>query len=190
MTATDVSSQEASAPSPVSRPRLMIVGALAALALGLTALVVLGGIVAVAASGATVIAGADGGTILEWAPPLSVWQWLIAGLIEFVLIAGTAAAAWGASTVWHGRLGDGGKNVSVRPLALGACIAMIAATVLALLVHIRNWTEWHSLISQHPEWGESAQSWQIPVGAAVAFLIVADVVAGYGFLRRRTRRVR
>jgi len=64
---------------------------------------------------------------------------------------------------------------------------MVAATALALITHVRNWNEWHPLIAQHPEWHENAQHWQIPVGAAVAVLVVAQVGATYGFVRRRLR---
>jgi len=151
-----------------------------------TALAVLGGIVAVVASRATVIRDPDG-AVAEWAPPLSLWQWAIGGVIEFVLIGLAAGAWWGAWSLWAGRDFPALKLPSPRPFALGAGVAMIAATALALITHVRNWNEWHTLIAQHPEWHEGAQSWQIPVGAAVALLVVAAVVAAYGFVRRRLR---
>jgi len=154
-------------------------------ALSVTTVVVLGGIVAVTMSGATIIVGGDGVSIDEWAAPLSVWQWAIGGVIEFALIAVAATVWWATSTMWRGRSIPDGKVPSVRPFALGAAVAMIAATVLAFVTHIRNWNEWHTLIAQHPEWHESAQSWQTPVGGAVAVLIVAGIVVGYGFVHRR-----
>ncbi len=165
--------------------RLAVATTLGLVAPALAALVILGGITAVRLSGATLIRDGVGGSIVEWAAPLSVWQWAIGGVVEFALIAAAATAGWAALTVWRGQFVPEIEPASARRFAIGAGAAMIAATVLALVAHIRNWNEWHSLISQHPEWGESAQSWQIPVGGAVALLIVAEVIAAYGFLRRR-----
>ncbi|NYI41803.1 hypothetical protein [Demequina lutea] len=187
MTVTDMSSPAASATGLPRGVRLAIALTLGLVAPILTALVILGGVTAATVSGATVIRGANGGSVLEWAAPLSVWQWEIAGVIEFALIAAAAIAWWSALTVWRGQFVPDYRALSARRFAAGAGSTMVAATVLALVVHIRNWSAWHTLIAQHPEWHESAQSWQIPVGGAVALLIVAEVVAGYGFLRRRTR---
>ncbi len=168
--------------------RLAIAATLGLVAPILTALAILGAITAVSVSGATLVRAAAGGPIVEWAPPLSVWQWAIASVIEFALIAAAAIAWWSALTVWRGEFVPDYTASSVRRFAAGAGSAMVAATVLALVVHIRNWREWHTLVAQHPEWNASTESWQIPVGGAVALLIVAEVVAGYGLLRRRTRR--
>lgn len=188
MTVADESTSAVSATGLPRGVRLAIAATLGLVAPILTALVVLGGVTAVRVSGATLIRGSDGGSILEWAPPLSVWQWAIAGVIEFALIAAAAIAWWSALTVWRGQFVPDYTASSVRRFAAGAGSAMVAATVLALVVHIRNWREWNTLVAQHPVWHASAQSWQIPVGGAVALLIIAEVVAGYGFLRRRTRR--
>lgn len=161
---------------------------MAMIALFASSLVVFGAIVAVTLSGPTLIRGADGVSILEWAPPLAVWQWLIAGVIEFALIGAAAAAWWGAWSLWAGRDFPELSLPSPRPFVIGGGVVMIAATALALVTHIQNWREWHTLVAQHPEWGESAQAWQSPVGGAVALLIAAEIVAGYGFVRRRTSR--
>lgn len=187
MTATDKSSAVASMTGLPRGVRLALAATLGVVAPILTALVILGAITAVKVSGATLIRGADGVSIAEWAAPLSVWQWAIAGVIEFALIAAAATAWWSALTVWRGQFVPDYTASSARRFAVGAGFAMVAATVLALVVHIRNWREWNTLVAQHPVWHASAQSWQIPVGGAVALLIVAEVVAGYGFLRRRTR---
>lgn len=162
--------------------------AVAMVALVVSMIVVLGAIVIVMFSGYTAVRGANGASFLEWAPPFTVWQLAVAGVIEFSLIGAAAAAWWGAWSLWSGRKSLGFTLPSPRPFAMGAAIAMIAATALALVTHIRNWQDWHTLITQHPEWHEDAEAWQIPVGAAVALLIVAQVVAMYGFLRRRSHR--
>ena len=185
MATADVDSPGATATGLPSGVRLALATTLGLVAPILTALVILGGITAVKVSGATLIRGALGGTIVEWAAPLSVWQWVIAGVIEFTLIAAAATAWWAALTVRQGQLAPDCKAPAARHFAVGAGVAMIAAALLAVVTHVRNWHEWHSLVVQHPEWGESAQSWQIPVGGAVAFLAIAEVVAAYGFLRRR-----
>lgn len=187
MSVTDVSSPESSVAGLPRGVRLAVAATLGLVAPVLTALVILGAVAAVRVSAATVIRDSAGGPIAEWAPPLSVWQWAIGGVIEFALIAAAATAWWAAFSVWRGQFMPDYASTSVRRFAVGAGSAMVAATVLAFVVHIRNWREWHTLIAQHPEWGASAQSWQIPVGGAVALLVVAEVVAAYVFLRRRTR---
>jgi hypothetical protein len=166
------------------RPWLSVVAAMAALVS--SGLVTLGAIVAVELTGPTLIRGADGASFAEWAPPIAVWQWLIAGAIEVALIGMAAAAWWGAWSLWAGRSLPGLALPSPRPFALGAGVAMIAASVLALVTHIRNWREWRTLVSQHPEWGESPQAWQIPVGGVVVALIVSASVAAMILLLRRT----
>ena len=186
MAVNDESTSVVSATGLPRGVRLALAATLGLVAPILTTLVILGGITAVKVSGATVIRGTDDGSILEWAPPLSVWQWAIAGVIEFALIAAAATAWWSALTVWRGQFVPDYTASSVRRFAVGAGLAMVAATVLALVVHIRNWREWHTLITQNPEWHASTESWQIPVGGAVALLIVAGIVVGYGLLRRRT----
>ena len=188
MTADDVTATEASFFVLVVGRRSWLAAAVALVALFASALVVLGAVVAVALSGPALVRGADGVSILEWAPPLTVWQWLVAGVIEFALIGAAAASWWGAWSLWAGRYPSGPDLPSPRPFALGAGGAMIATTVLALVTHIQNWREWQTLVAQHAEWGESAQAWQLPVGGAVALLIVAEVVAAYGFVRRRASR--
>jgi hypothetical protein len=107
-------------------------------------------------------------------------------VIEVALIGMAAAAWWGAWSLWAGRSLPGLARPSPRPFALGAGVAMIAASMLALVTHIRNWREWHTLVSQHPEWGESPQSWQIPVGGVAVAVIVSALVAGMILLLRRT----
>ncbi len=184
-TMTEERSVDVSATGLPSGVRLAIAATLGLVVSVLTALVILGGIAAVVVSGPTLIRGALGGTTVEWAAPLSVWQWVIAGVIEWTLIAAAAIVWWAAFAVWRGQLSPDHKAPVGQHFALGAGVAMIAAAVLALVTHVRNWHEWHSLIAKHPEWGEIAQPWQVQVGGAVALLAVAEVVAAYGFLRRR-----
>lgn len=186
MAATDVGSPGSTATGLPSGVRLALATTLGLVAPILTALVILGGITAAKVSGATVIRGADGVSVLEWAPPLAVWQWAIAGVIEFALIAAASIAWWSALTVWRGKFVPDYTASSARRFAAGAGSAMVAATVIALVVHVRNWREWHTLMTQHPEWHASTESWQIPVGGAVALLIVAGIMVGLGLLRRRT----
>jgi hypothetical protein len=188
MATTDVDSPSSTATGLPRGVRLAIAATLGVVAPILTALVILGGITAVKVSGATLVRGTDGISVLEWAPPLAVWQWAIAGAIEFALIAAAAIAWWSALTVWRGKLVPDFRSSSARRFAAGAGSAMIAATVLALVVHIRNWREWRTLITQHPEWHASAESWQIPVGGAVALLIVAGIAVGFRLLRRSAGR--
>jgi hypothetical protein len=182
---TDIDSPSLTAVGLPRGVKLAIATTLGVVAPILSALVVLGGVAAVSVSGATVIRDSAGGPIAEWAPPLAVWQWAIAGAIEFALIAAASIAWWSALTVWRGKYSPDFRSSSARRFAAGAGSAMVAATVLALVVHIRNWREWRTLITQHPEWHASTESWQIPVGGAVSLLIVAGIVVGFRFLRRR-----
>lgn len=186
MSTDDATADEASTSTLVIGLRPWLAAVVATVALFVTALVVVGAILAVALSGPTLIRGAAGVSILEWAPPLAVWQWLIAGVIEFALICTAAAAWWGAWSLWAGRDFPDLSLRSPRPFVLGGGVAMIAATVLALVTHIQNWREWHTLVAQHPEWGESAQASQIPVGGAVVLLMVSALVAAMILLPRRT----
>lgn len=189
MMVTDTSSLDASSAGLPRGIMLALAATLGIVAPILTALVVLGGIAAVAASGATLIGGANGESILEWAPPLAVWQWVVGGVIEFTMIAAAATAWWAAMTVWRGRLVPEHGALTARFYALGAGCAMLVATTVALWVHIRNWRDWHSVIAQHPEWGESPQQAQIPVGIGVA-LVIMVAIAVASVLVTRGRSVR
>ncbi len=160
--------------------------AVALVALVVSTLVVFGAIVAVALSGPTLIRDGAAASIVEWAPPLTVWQWLFAAVIEFTLIGAAAAAWWGAWWLWAGRDFPDRKLPSPIPFALGAGVVMIAAAVLALLTHLQNWREWHVLVAQRPEWGESAQARQIPAGVVLAALMVSALIAAMTPLLRRT----
>lgn len=186
MSADDATADEVAFSKLVIGRRPWLSAVTAMVALFASSLVAFGAFVAVELSGPTLIRGADGGSLLEWVPPLAVWQWLIAGVIEFALI-GVAAAAWcGAWSLWAGRRLPGLALPSPRPFALGAGVAMTAATGLALVIHIRNWREWHTLVVQHPEWGAGAQAWQIPVGGVLVALMVSALVAAMVLLLRRT----
>lgn len=167
-----------------SRPWLSVVAAMAALVS--SGLVTLGAIVAVELTGPTLICGADGASFLEWGPPLAVWQWLIAGAIEFALIGTAGAAWWGAWSLWAGRRFPDLTLPSPRPFGLGAGLAMIAATVVALVTHIQNWREWQTLVARHPDWGQGAQAWQVPAGVVMVALVVGALVAAMILLVRRT----
>lgn len=189
MTPTDTSVPTSSATGLPRGIRLAMAATLGLVAPILTALVALGGIAAVKVSGATLIREADGVSILEWAPPLLVWQWAMAGIIEFTMIAAAATAWWAALAVWRGQFVPEFTALSARRFTMGAGFAMIAATGLALVMHIRNWREWHTLIAQHPEWGEGPQPGQIPVGTGVALVIILVIAALMGLLGRKRRRV-
>ncbi len=141
----------------------------------LSTLAALGAVGAVLLSGPTVIYGATETTVLEWAPPLAVYQWCIAGVVELALIAAATAAWWGAGTLWVRRRPSVAERLSPHPFVLAGGAAMIATSVLALTVHVHNWRQWRTLVVEHPNWGESVQSWQIPLGAVVVGVIVAAV---------------
>jgi len=167
------------------RPWLSAAVALVALTLSTHAL--WGGFLTVMFSRYTAVSSADGASFLEWAPPFTVWQLTALGVMEFSLIGAAAAAWWGAWSLWSGRGLPELAFPSPLPFVLGAGVAMIAATALALITHVSNWNEWHALIAQHPEWNESPDNSQVPVAVVVAALLVAAVVAAYVSVRRRLR---
>ncbi|MBC7297997.1 MAG: hypothetical protein H5T82_03795 [Demequina sp.] len=64
--------------------------------------------------------------------------WLSAVAAVAALIGVSAAAWWGAWSLWAGRRLPDLALPSPRPFALGAGVAMIAATELAHVTHMRQ----------------------------------------------------